>query len=311
MELRELRNFMQVARAGSVSRAATELRLAQPALSRQIKKLEHELGLPLFTRHGRGVRLSSAGSKLLERAEAISQLVHDTSEEIREDRSPARGRFTLGVPPASGRLLVPPFAERFAHSWPQTTLHLREGVASSLLEWLIEKRLDLALMHNPPHLEGLNISAVLTERMLVVGPPAQRVRDRKHPATYRIRDFGDLPLILPNMAHTNRRLVEHAALEYGVRLRIKIEADSVAFAKAMVESGLGYTILTYAAVQDEVARGALTAYPIVRPTLSTRVSIVTLREKEIPKLTRDASALLHDVCRLLVRQKIWAGATLI
>ena len=310
MELRELRNFMRVAHAGSVSRAAQELRLAQPALSRQIRKLEHELGVSLFSRHGRGVRLSSAGSQLLERAEAIARLVQTTAEEIRDDRSPARGRLTLGVPPAAGRLLIPPFAERFLQSWPQTTLHMREGVTSSLLEWLVDKRVDLALLHNPPHLEALTITPVLSERMLVIGP-ARGPKDRQRKMSYRIRDLGELPLILPNLAHANRRLVEHAALEHGIRLRIKIEADSVAFAKAMVENGLGYTILTYAAVQDEVARNRLAAYPIVRPTLSTLVSIVTPRDRQTPKLTQDAGALLHNVCRALVKQKIWAGAALV
>ena len=310
MELKELRNFMRVARAGSVSRAAEELRLAQPALSRQIRKLEHELGVSLFARHGRGVRLSAAGSLLLERAEAITHLVRQTSDEIKEDRSPARGRITLGVPPAAGRLLIPPFVERFQQAWPQTTLHMREGVTSSLLEWLTEKRVDIGLLHNPPHLEGLNITPVLTERMLVVGPPAARIKDKRHPATFRIRDLGELPLILPNMAHTNRRLVEHAAQEHGVRLRIRIEADSVAFARAMVEKGLGYTILTYAAVQDDVERKKLTIYPIVRPTLSTRVSIVTLRDKQAPRLMQETSALLHEVCRTLVRKGGWAGAQL-
>jgi LysR family nitrogen assimilation transcriptional regulator len=310
MELRELRNFTQVARAGSVSRAAAELRLAQPALSRQIKKLEQELGVALFTRHGRGVRLSAAGSLLLERAEAIAQLVHETGEEIKDNRSPARGRFTLGLPPAAGRLLISPFAAQFQKNWPQTTLHMREGVASSLLEWLIDKRLDLALMHNPPHLETLQISDLLTERMLVVGS-AQGDKKANHPASFRIRDLGGLPLILPNLAHTNRRLVEHAALEHGVRLRIKIEADSVAFAKAMVENGLGYTILTYAAVQDELARGTLMAYPIVRPTLSTRVSIVTLRGENPSDLIHDAGELMRGVCRRLVRSGRWVGAQLI
>jgi LysR family nitrogen assimilation transcriptional regulator len=298
---------MRVARAGSVSRAAQELRLAQPALSRQIRKLEHELGVPLFSRHGRGVRLSPAGSLLLERAEAIAHLVHQTSEEIREDRATSRGRITLGAPPAAGRILVPTFVERFQKVWPQTTLHMREGVASSLQEWLLEKRIDIALLHNPPHLETLDIKPLLSERMMVIGPPPRRIRDKKHPKSFRIRDFGELPLILPNMAHTNRRLVEHAALEHGVRLRIKIEADSVAFAKVLVERGLGYTILTYAAVQDEVLRKKLTAYPIARPTLSTHVTIVTLRE-QLPKLTSDASAMLFDVCRTLVRDKTWAGA---
>jgi LysR family nitrogen assimilation transcriptional regulator len=189
VELRELRNFTRVARAGSVSRAAAELRLAQPALSRQIKKLEQELGVALFTRHGRGVRLSAAGSLLLERAEAIAQLVRETGEEIKDDRSPTRGRFTLGAPPAAGRLLIPPFAARFQKTWPQTTLHMREGVASSLLEWLIDKRIDVALIHNPPHLEALTISPVLSERMLVVGPPHHGSKG-KHPTSYRIRECG-------------------------------------------------------------------------------------------------------------------------
>lgn len=310
MELKELRNFMRVARAGSVSRAAEELRLAQPALSRQIKKLEHELGVSLFSRHGRGVRLSAAGSLLLERAEAITRLVQQTGEEIKQDLSPARGRITLGVPPAAGRLLIPPFVERFQKAWPQTTLHMREGVTSSLQEWLTEKRIDIAILHNPLPLEALNIRPILTERMLVVGPPAQLLKGRKHPPTFRIRDLGELPLILPNMAHNNRRLVEHAALEHGIRLRIKIEADSVAFAKAMVETGLGYTILTYAAVRDELERKKLTVYPIVRPTLSTTVAIVTLRDKQPPQLTQDATEMLHDVCRVLVRNKHWAGAQL-
>ncbi len=310
MELRELRNFMRVARAGSVSRAAQELRLAQPALSRQIRKLEHELGVSLFTRHGRGVRLSTAGSLLLERAETITHLVHQAGEDIKDDGVPARGRLTLGVPPAAGRLLVPLFAERFHAAWPSTTLHLREGVTSSLQEWLLEKRIDIAILHNPPAHEALDIRHILRERMLVVTPASVRIKTRKHPAAFRISELGDLPLILPNMAHNNRRLVEHAAHEHGVRLRIKIEADSVAFAKALVEKGLGYTILTYAAVQEEVARKTLAVYPIVRPTLSTQVTIVTLRDKQLPKLLHQTRDLLHDVCRTLVRNKTWTGAQL-
>ena len=310
MELKELRNFMRVARAGSVSRAAQELRLAQPALSRQIKKLEEELGVPLFARHGRGVRLSAAGSLLLERAEAITHLVHQTAEEIREDRSPESGRITLGVPPAAGKLLIPPFVERFQKAWPKTRLHMREGVTSSLQEWLMEKRIDVALLHNPPHLAALEITPVLSERMLVIGPPPHLIRDKAHPAQFRVGDLTELPLILPNMAHTNRRLVEHFALENGVRLRIKIEADSVVFAKALVEKGLGYTILTYAAVQDDVERKKLTVYPIVWPALSTKVSIVTLRDQAPSKLIQQTSDMLHDVCRTLVRSKVWAGAQL-
>ena len=98
-------------------------------------------------------------------------------------------------------------------------------------------------------------------------------------------------------------------LEHGLRLRVMIEADSVAFAKTMVERGLGYTILTSTAVQDELARGELTVYPIVRPALTVPVCIITPRG-DLPKLTQDAGEMLRDVCRTLVRSGRWAGATL-
>jgi len=139
------------------------------------------------------------------------------------------------------------------------------------------------VIHNPPHLEALDISPILTERMLVIGPPARLIKAGPHPKRFRVRDFGDLPLILPNMAHSNRRLVETIAVEHGVRLRTKIEADSVSFAKAMVAEGLGYTILTYAAVHDEVKRGELTAYPIVQPVVTNQVNLVMLRDPQRPR----------------------------
>jgi LysR family nitrogen assimilation transcriptional regulator len=307
MEFKHLRHFMRVARAGSVSRAAQELRLAQPALSRQIRQLERELGVSLFSRHGRGVRLSPAGSLLLERAEAIAHLVHQTREEIKEDRAAEGGRVVLGVPPAAGRILTPPFVARFQQAWPKTALHMVEGVTSSLQEWLLEKRLDIAILHNPPHLELLDITPILTERMMVIGPP---VRGKAQARQFRIRDFADLPLILPSMAHNNRRLVENAAMEHGVQLRIKTEVDSVAFAKAMVEEGLGYTILTYAAVQDEVKRHRLCAYPIARPALLTMVNAVRLRgQPPVPHIA-GAFDILRDICRELVRDGGWVGTKL-
>jgi LysR family nitrogen assimilation transcriptional regulator len=142
--------------------------------------------------------------------------------------------------------------------------------------------------------------------MWLIGPRAGS-SDAERTRTYRIRDLGDLPLILPSLAHNNRRLVEQAALEHGVRLRIKIEIDSVAFAKAMVEDGLGYTILTYAAVEEEVAQGRLTAFPIMRPVLSTRVTLVTLAGA-LPRLTEETSATLFDIAHELVRGRRWSGS---
>ncbi|HWM81734.1 MAG TPA: LysR substrate-binding domain-containing protein [Pseudolabrys sp.] len=311
MELRELRNFIRVARAGSINRAAIELRLAQPALSRQIAKLERELGVALFARYGRGVRLTAAGSLLLERAETIGDLVRQTGEEIREERAPSGGRIVIGLPPASGRLLVAPLVERFQRERPLMSLQIREGATSALQDWLLDKRIDVAMLYNPPPLETLDIRPLATERMWLIGPPPAPRKTFSRPGPVRFRDLADIPLALPSLAHNNRRLVEQAALEHGIRLRIKLEVDSVAFAKAIVEQGVAHTILTFAAVQEEVALRRLSAHAIARLGVSTRVSIVTLLDRQLPRLVQDARDMVHDVARQVIRDRHWPGAQLL
>jgi LysR family nitrogen assimilation transcriptional regulator len=147
--------------------------------------------------------------------------------------------------------------------------------------------------------------------MWLIGPPSSARKSVRRARDIRFRDLADIPLVLPSLAHNNRRLVEQAALEHGIRLRIKLEVDSVAFAKAIVEQGIAHTILTFAAVQEEVALRKLTAYAIARPGLSTRVSIVTLLDKQLPRLVQDARDIVHEVARQLIRDRHWPGAQLL
>jgi LysR family nitrogen assimilation transcriptional regulator len=313
MESRELRNFARIARCGSFSRAAEELGVAQPALSRQVSKLERELGVRLFARHGRGVHLTSAGSLLLERAEAIGHLIHRTTEEVKQDETfRDGGSITLGVPPAAGLLIIPSLVDRLRSDLPRLTLHIREGVSTLLQEWLLDQRVDVAVLHNPPALETLEIRPVLTERMILIGPPARR-RDKAVDvkASYRIRDLAELPLIMPGLPHNIRRLVEQAAIQHGVRLRVQAEVDSVAFTKLMVQKGMGYSVLTHAAVQNEIARGQLQGFPIERPALLSTVTVVTRREKQPSQLNERFRSIVRSIIRDLVHDKRWASARLI
>jgi len=313
MESRELRNFARIARCGSFSRASDELGVAQPALSRQVSKLERELGVKLFARHGRGVHLTSAGSLLLERAEAIGHLIHRTAEEVKQDEDfRDGGTLALGVPPAAGLLILPSLVDRLRSDFPRLTLHIREGVSTLLQEWLLDQRIDIAVLHNPAALETLEIRPVLTERMLLIGPPLRRGKTAdskaRHSTSYRIRDLAELPLIMPSLPHNIRRLVEQAAIQHGVRLRVQAEVDSVAFTKLMVQKGLGFSVLTHAAVQNEIASGQLQGYPIERPALSSTVTIVTRREKSPQQPTERVRSTLRSVIRELVQSKSWAGA---
>jgi LysR family nitrogen assimilation transcriptional regulator len=308
MDLKEIGYFASVARAGSFIRAAQELRVAQPALSRKIRKLERDLGVDLLVRHGRGVRLTAAGALFIKNADAINDLVRRAKEQVSLREAEASGHVTFGAPPAAGLLLTPPVVERFRREWPNVTLHIREGVSSTLQEWILDRRLDVAVLYNPPALQALEITPVLTERMVIVGPPKPGPQGNKRLKVIRVADLPDYPMIMPSQPHNNRHLLERAADQQGVRLKIAIEVDSVAFTKALIKRGLGYTMLTYASVQDEVKRGELTAYAIEQPAITSKVAIAFSREAAPSRFALELTRVLRTTIRDLVSQGVWARA---
>jgi LysR family nitrogen assimilation transcriptional regulator len=310
MDVRELRYFIHVARIGSFSRAAAHLNIAQPALSRQLKKLEDELGVLLLVRNGRGVELTEAGSVLLTQAEGLIQRFEETARLVSGRDEKFSGHIVVGLPPTCGLLIGPELFERFRVRWPNATLILREGISSSLEEWLLDRRLDLAVMHNPLPLEGVDIEPLLHERMVLVHPPDRR-RGEGEAGDIRIRDLADEALILPALPHSNRRLVERAAAQHGARLNVVAEVDSVRFTKALVQRGVGCTIQTHAGVARDVEAGELGACPIDRPPLMSTLCLGMPREAKSMWLSMETVRLLRAVITDLVERGDWIGARLI
>lgn len=313
MDFREIRYFAQVATAGSFSLAAKELRVAQPALSRQIRKLEQELGVDLLVRHGRGVRLTGAGSVLLERAEQMIHLLRNTGDEVRANANAISGHVSLGLPPAAGLLLASPIVRTFQRDWPHVALHVRDGISNLLQEWLLDGRVDVAVLYNPPAMDALDSEVIMHEHMVVVEPPDHPNRPRRGKSqigkpqfgTCRIRDLADMPLIMPGLPHNNRRIAEQAAIQHGVRLRVRLEVDSVTLAKAMVKNGLGCTILAYAAVHEEVTRGELKVRVIERPALVSTVAVAMLRERRAHRLPNELRRTVVAEVNKLVSDGVW------
>lgn len=301
MDIRELRSFIHVARAGSFSRAAAELYTAQPALSRQIAKLEAEIGVELFSRYGRGVRLTAAGARMLERAELITHMVAETGEQVRASADEQRGYIAIGLPPAISLLVGAQLVQVFRERWPRVSLHVREGLSSYLQEWVLDRRVDLALVYNQPLLDSVDVKPLFSEPMVLVGPNDGSMASR----SWRISELGEIPLILPALPHSNRCLLEQIAAQNGVRLRVEIEVDSVALTKQLVTAGLGYSILTSAAIQGETLRGDLLAHPIERPAIRSSVAITTLREQRSSRLVMSMASLLQEAVHTLVSHSEW------
>jgi LysR family transcriptional regulator, nitrogen assimilation regulatory protein len=252
LELRELRYFHSVARTGNFGRAARELNIGQPNVSYQVQKLEQELGTRLLIRHGRGVTLTQAGSCLMERLDVILGLL---SAPLDAGPAPeqAVGTVSLGLPSESAPFLVPALLEECRQRWPALTLKVREGTSASLEEWVLDRRVDIALLQDPPVLEELDTEPVATERLgLVSGVRTIRVEGS---GSVRVRQLAGLKLILPHPRHWVRRLVDSAAFRRGIVLEPIQQVDGVALTKEMVRNGLGHTVLPYVAVRDGLLGG--------------------------------------------------------
>src|SRR4051794_9313430 len=161
MELKQLKYFLCVAELGSFSKAAVQLSVAQPILSRQIRSLEHDLNAELFYRNGRGIVLSEAGKLLETYAREIIGTADRASFEITAMKSAPRGRITIAMPPSIGWVLTVPLVLRCRREFPMIALHVVEGFSGHVTEWLSTGRIDIGVVYNAPRLPALMTEPLL------------------------------------------------------------------------------------------------------------------------------------------------------
>ena len=304
LELRELRYFHRVASTGNFGRAARELKLATPALTQQVQKLERELGTRLLIRHRRGVTLTPAGSCLMDRLDLIFGLLNVPLLEATAPEQTA-GTVSLALPPESAPFLAPRLLEACRARWPGVTLAIREGSSASLEEWVLGSQVDLAVLQDPPTFDELELEPVATERLGLVSG----VRTPNDSNPIRVRQLDGLKLILPQSRHWTRRLVESAAFRRGIVLDQIQQVEGVALTKEMVRSGLGHAVLPQIAVREEVARGTLAFRPIEHDTLLTVHTMASRAGVVVAPFVTDARRLLREVMSDIARSGVWIGAT--
>src|SRR5439155_15357259 len=149
MEMHQLAYFESVSRHLHFTRAAEELNVAQPSVSQQIRKLEHELGTPLFHRMNRHIALTEAGETFLPHARAVLQRLEEARVEVQELSGMRKGTLAVGAPPSVGTHLLPRALAHFSQSHPGITLAFREAGSRTLLTLLEEGELDLAIVIQP------------------------------------------------------------------------------------------------------------------------------------------------------------------
>lgn len=288
MDLRELRTFRAVADLGSLSRAAGYLHVAQPALSRHIKLLESEVRQVLFTRDGRGMRMTPAGEYLFERTTGLLAGLEHLRDDVRSFEAPPEGSVVLGLVPTVSSLLAPEIVTRVRSEFPAISLRLSDAYSGHLADWMNRGDVDLAIMYG--NLLGSDYSreVLVDEHLCVIGTPDvlpfEDVNARDTDRGFEIDDLLELPLILPSESHPLRGIIEKAAQRRERSLTVTVEADSYRLLLQLAAAGHGVAVLPRYALETMRNRSTVHVRELTGSPLTRSIEIVQ------PRSLRDSVA---------------------
>ena len=261
MDFRILRYFVAIAEEGSISRAAERLRIAQPALSAQIRNLESELGSALLHRMPRGVVVTETGAKLLGHARHILRSVALAREDLLGDAAVIIGDVTASFPQSVAMVLTRPVAEEVLRVLPRVSFSVRESNTGYTSELLRSGRIDLGFVFREADAVGLKARRLVEEDLVVIGPPG--AFERGHvglaPKPLRFARLAQLPLVIPGRPHSLRELLNDYARRARTELRVVMEVDAIPQIKELVAADAGYAVLSYNAVRGGHSRSATRA----------------------------------------------------
>ncbi|ADV15210.1 LysR family transcriptional regulator [Mesorhizobium ciceri] len=307
MELSQLRTLIHVAELGSLSKAADRLHIAQPALSRQVRMLEEELGFALFLRHGRGMVLSEQGKEVLKHAMRVMAEIDEIRATATPADAPLTGEVAIGLPPTVADIISLPLAAAFGKAHPNAKLRLVSAYTGYLLDWVHRGEVDVAVLYDPRMARSLRSRPLLLENLFLIGPPDAGF------STVRAVSFTSLAgkrLLLPSIKHGLRIIVERCATDAGITLDVGIEADSYSALKDLVRNGHGWTILPLAPIHADVVAGQLTAAPLIDPVPVRRLILAYPADRPASRLARFAGQAIEDIAKDLVGRAVWVGQLL-
>jgi LysR family nitrogen assimilation transcriptional regulator len=294
LDLRRLDVFLQVAEAGSFSRAATLLGISQSALSKYVRALETEVGARVFYRDGRGVQLTEAGERLQLRGRNIVAEIAAARAEVKNAGDVPSGSVAIGIQPAIGSLLAVPIAVRAMSELPAVRVHLLEALSGHILEWLAAGRIDLALYYDQPTVSRADAEPALAQDLLLVGPPG---KDMTLTDTVPAARLAELPLIIPGRPHGLRLMLDALAARKGFSLRVPIEVDSAPTILRLVAKGLGHAVLPLTTIADAYRAGQVGASWIVKPRVTRTLLMRAATHRPLTAAARRVMQIVRQEAR--------------
>lgn len=278
MDFGQLEIFLCIAEEKSFSRAAEKMLRTQPALSIAIKRLEEELGEPLFDRSSKNGMLTEAGKILYSYAQRLINLRHEAQEAVGELRGMYRGRLTIGANESTSHYLLPQLLLEYRKRFPQIKIEVHRNVSEKIPLEVLERNLDFGFLSYDPLHSALQSIEVYRDELALVVPP-------KHALTRRdqvtVRDLGEYQFVAHNVKTPARERIFALFRQHHTPLNICVELSTLETIKDFVLLGVGIAILPRLAVDDEIKSGKLIEVPVKGMKIEKALRLVYRREANL------------------------------
>jgi DNA-binding transcriptional LysR family regulator len=277
LSFRQLRALIEVARQGSFARAAAALHVTQPAVSMQVRDLEDAVGIPLFERAGKAVRLTTAGEYFLVYARRIFATLKEAEDALARLRGLKGGRVVIGMVSTAEHFL-PRLLARFRAEHPGIEIRLAVGNREQLARWLVDNEVDLAVMGRAPQALGARAEPFAAHPLAVVASPSHRLARQRRLAPAALRDEA---FIVREAGSGTRAAMEEFFAEHGVAPPVIMEMSGNETIKQAVQADMGLAFLSLHTVAQELKRKELKVLDVHGLPLMRRWHIVSLQSRTL------------------------------
>jgi len=280
LNLNQLRAFYFAAHCGSISRAAEELFISQPAVSMQIRSLEDHYGIRLFIRKKKRLELTESGKKLYEVAERIFRSVGEAEELLLQESDLVTYVLKIGSTKTLVRHYLGRFISRFRETFPKIQIQIDEGSSAKMVQSVLENRNDLAITGRVPYDPRLKIIPFIQDELVLLAAPGHPLCRKK---MISIEDLRGENFILREQGSGVRRVIEQMFKTRGIVPSAVIETGNVDFIKELVRMGKGITLLAKMGVDPDLRKGDLKALPLKEGPFILDIDIVISSERKLSK----------------------------
>jgi DNA-binding transcriptional LysR family regulator len=279
MDLRQLEIFSKVVQFGSFSKAAESLHLTQPTVSEHIRTLEDELGVRLLDRLGRGATVTRAGQLLLSYADRMLALQREARQALDSFQGKMSGDLLAGASTIPGEYVLPALIGRFKEKYPEIAVTLLIGDTQAVVDWVADGRVELGVVGGRVPHRQLEYRELMPDEEIVIVPAAHPWQGRKQVT---LADLRAEPLLVRERGSGTRAALEAALATIDLDLgafRVVGEMGSTQAIKQAVKAGVGISVLSRRAVDEECRQGILWGLRVKDFKITRSFHVVTHRER--------------------------------